>query len=140
MFIVSNLFINGFFMIFLIEEEVYQQGWVNEFSMERGVFQVKLLEKQNPTKCRFLKKQETTIRQGIVIKKKYYLFRLNLLVAANILTRYQIAINFLHCQRKIKFFSAVNTNLMKHSIVCTSIPGHDNIVTALNQIFLLPSS
>ena len=140
MFIISNLFINGFFMSFLIKEEVYQQGQVNEFSMERGAFSVKLLEKKNPTKCCFLKKQETTIRQGREIKKKYNLFRLSLSVTANILTRYQTAVNFLHCQRKIKFFSAINTHLMKHSIICTSVPEHDNIFTALNYIFLLPSS
>ena len=129
-----------FFMSFLTEEEVYQQGWVNEFSKDGGVFQVKLLEKRNATKCRFLKKQETTIRQGRQIKKKHYLFRLSLPVTANILTRSQIAVNFLHSQREIKLFSAINTHLMKHSIICTSVPKHDNIITALNYTVLLSSS
>ena len=140
MFLISNLFINGFFLSFIIEKEVYQQGWVNEFSKDGGAFQVELLEKKNPRKCRFFKKQETTIRQGIVIKKKYYLFRLSLSVTANILTRSQIAVNFLHSQREIKFFSAINKHLMKHSIISTSVPEHDNIITALNYIFLLQSS
>ena len=99
--------------------------------------------KKEPKKTLFLKKkkkQETTISQGIVLKKKYYLFRLSLPVTANILTRSQIAVNFLHSQRGIKFFSAINTHLMKHSIIWTSVPEHDNIITALNYIFLLQSS
>ena len=46
-------------MSFLTEEKVYQQGWVYEFSKDGVAFQVKLSEKKNPTKFRFLKKQET---------------------------------------------------------------------------------
>ena len=38
MFIISNLFINSFFMSFLIEEEVYMQGRVNELSKDGGAF------------------------------------------------------------------------------------------------------
>ena len=140
MFIISNLFINGVFMSFLIEEKVYQQGRVYEFSKDGVAFQVKLLEKKNPTKFRFLKEQETAIRQGREIKKKYCLFRLSLSVTANISTRSQIAINFHEPQRETKFFSAINTHLMKHSRICTSVPEHGNIITVLNYVVLLPSS
>ena len=140
MFIISNLFINGVFMSFLIEEKVYQQGRVYEFSKDGVAFQVKLLEKKNPTKFRFLKEQEIAIRQGREIKKKYYLFQLSLPVTANISTRSQIAVNFHEPQRETKFFSAINTHLMKHSIICTSVPEHGNIITVLNYVVLLLSS
>ena len=65
-------------------------------------------------------------------KEKTYLFQFSLPVTANILTRSQIAVNFLHSQRYIKLFSAISKHLMKHSIICTSVPEHDNIITTLN--------
>ena len=62
---------------------------------------------------------------------------MSLSAATNILTRSQIAVNFLHSQREIKFFSAINTHLVKHSIICTSVHEHDNIITVINYYLSL---
>ena len=120
-----------FFLSFLIVQKRYIKRW--------ACFLGQTLRKKEPNKMLFFsKKQETTIRQGRVIKKKYYLFRLSLSVTTNILMRSQIAVNFLHSQREIKFPFGINTHLMKHSIICTSVPEHDNIITALNYLFYFP--